>query len=135
MAADGHGCVRVCARRTNSPSLPSMRRLMSLIAVLFAFAAVGGVATTNAMAFSSVPVVQQASDTCSEAVASHSAVLFKSCGPKSSGLVMPCPPQIGVLAEVSLRLPMLPRAEQAWVVAQHDGAWAQPVSLRPPIAA
>ncbi|WP_224704589.1 hypothetical protein [Devosia aquimaris] len=112
-----------------------MRRLMCLIAALFAFAAVGGVATTNAMAFSSVPVVQRSTDSCAEASTVPSAVLFKSCGHKSSGLVMPCPPQVGVLSETSLRLPMLPRASHTGIVAPIEGPWVQPVSLRPPIAA
>lgn len=112
-----------------------MRRLIQLIALLFAFAAVGGVATSNAMAFSSLRPAPVEASACSDASAAASVVLYKACGKKGSGIVMPCAPQIGMLTEVGVLLPAPVGPSYGRTTAQAYQTQALPVSLRPPIAA
>ncbi|MGV8854589.1 MAG: hypothetical protein ACOH2L_08055 [Devosia sp.] len=112
-----------------------MRRLVTLIAVLFAFAAVGGVATTNAMAFSSIAPVLSQTASCSDAAPMAAAVQFKSCGKKRSGLVMPCPPQIGMLVSVQVVLPAQDGPQYRLQQPLPLVVRTRPVDQRPPIAA
>jgi hypothetical protein len=109
-----------------------MRRLMHLIAVIFAFAAVGGVANSNAMAFSTVHMLTTQVSTCSDASPAATAVMFKACGKKSSGIVMPCAPQLGMLVSVGIRLPAASVSPFADQLHQPMLTRVEPVHLRPP---
>ena len=113
-----------------------MHRFLTMIALLFAFAAVGGVATSNAMAYSSVPPALSQISVCLDIGHSGVVVQFKACGKRSSGIVMPCVPQTGVLTSTVSVMPPSPDApayralNPAPLLAQAD-----PVHLRPPIVA
>ena len=112
-----------------------MNRLITLIALIFALAAVGGVASSNAMAFSSVYAVASVDTSCAEMAAPVAIVQFKACGKKTSGIVMPCMPQIGVLATADLIWPGPAAPHHHRATVSPLPSLTDPVDPRPPMAA
>ncbi|MET3927249.1 hypothetical protein [Devosia sp. 2618] len=111
-----------------------MQRFITVIALVFALATVGGATTSHSLAYSSVPMAISSDPACSEHI-TPVVVSFKVCGKKSSGIVMPCGQHIGLMSEVAA-LPALPNGDE------HDAlvTWASgsdpcETLLRPPRAA
>lgn len=114
-----------------------MQRLITVIAMVFAFAAAGGMATNHALAYSSAMVVAPPvaeMTACAEADPGV-VVSFKTCGKKQSGIVMPCNWHAALLPQ-SCGLPPA-RAGARFEPGPLLPIAAEPIGkrLRPPIAA
>lgn len=112
-----------------------MQRLATILALLFALAAIGGTGASYAAAYATVTVETSSPAACAEGT-NPVVVSFKLCGKvKSTGVITPCPQPVGVLAVVDdLRQPIAPQAHVA-IATTRSTAHPGELWLRPPKAA